>query len=58
VHYYLLEYAIAIWSVLDDMPTALKDIKTLLGDIETTAIGVHTAVTMNDITYGIVLGSD
>ncbi len=58
MHHDLLEHAIAIWSILYNMPTAFKNIKALLGDIETAAVGVHTAVAMKDITYSIVLGSD
>jgi hypothetical protein len=58
VHYYLLEYSIAIWSVLNDMSTSLKDIKALLRNVEATAVAVHAAVAMKDITYGIVLSSD
>jgi hypothetical protein len=56
VHHYLLEDAVAVGIVAYNMLATLQDIETLLGDVEAAALGVHTAVAMDDVAYSVVLG--
>lgn len=54
----MLEYAIAVGLALNYMLATLEHIEALLREIEATTCGVHTAISVDDITYGVVLGGD
>lgn len=54
----MLEYAIAVGLALNYMLATLEHIEALLREIEAATCGVHTAISVDDITYGVVLGSD